>query len=584
MKSIFKINDNLDNELKINCEWKDNLGELTLTNNSKKNVKVAEIILFVADMPFAPDTKVYGEGFNMLSQYGGTVSSCNPITPYSDFGHYKLKKPENMNQVYNMALFSPADEDHLIIGYASCYRFNGWIRFNEHVLQIGLNCENITVAANETIVLEQIYIERGKRNDILNNLADAIGKNHPQLPFPEIPTGWCSWPVFGPFVTSKNIYDNLNEIKKRNLDFKYIQIDDGYQAKWGDWFDFSDQFEVGVDKICQDINKQGFEPAIWVAPFVAEPTSKILAEHPDWFVQDDYGKPLASNTVTFGGWRCAPWSILDTTNPEVLDHIKNVFKKMHDEWCVRYFKLDAIVWASFPYGHRQDKTKTGVEAYRMGMQAIIDAVGDDSFILVANSPMWPSIGVVHGMRVTCDVNRTWGRFKQIAKECFFRNWQHNKLWINDPDTVLFLNRKRTGQMGPDGMIFEDDGSISQAEFLFNAAYVMASGGMVLGGDDVPHMNDKTIELTNKLLPPTNVPAEFDDDTFTVGRAKISDDKTIIYVFNFDDEAKDISVKFDGCFDITDLFEDKHIGTFKNEINFKDLAPHDAKVLICKRTK
>ncbi len=581
MKNIFKLNNSLGSSLVLNAKWDGCVCDITLTNNSDKEQKIGDITIFEADMPFAPDTEFYGEGYNMLSQYGGAINDFKLLGSFSDYNHYKFKKPDGINQVYNMIIFYPKGQLPLLIGFCSCFRFNGWIRFNEQSLQIALNGENITIEPGKTISLEEIYIKQGERNDILNSFAKAIEKNHPRREFKEIPTGWCSWLVYGPNITAQNIYDNLDAIKNHNLDLKYIQIDDGYQKYWGDWLDFTDKFKGGVKNVCLDIKKKGFEPAIWVAPFVAERDSRLFREHPDWFVKDDDGKPLSSGDVSFGGWRCAPWYILDTTHKEALDYIKTVFKAMRNEWQIKYFKLDAIVWGAMPFGNRYDKNKTCVEAYKMGMNAIIEAVGEDSFILGCNSPMWPSIGLVNGMRVTNDNLRGWAQFKQLAIECFNRSWQHNTLWINDPDTVLLQNQ-RVELVGADGTVTYIEDSVTDDEFKFNSAYTMASGGMVLSGDDVSSLTSENIELLRRLLPPTQISAEFDDKSFTVGRAKISDEKTIIYVFNFDDKEKQIKISLDTKMHIFDLLENESLGIYENEITLKDFKPHYAKALICKK--
>lgn len=564
---------------RINAKWQGNVCHLTLTNISEEPRRVGDLTVLEAAMPFSADTRVYGEGFSMLAQYAGTVADCKLIGSYCDVDHYKIYKPAGVNQVFNMAIFSPCEEEHLLVGFSSCRRFVGCVRFNAEVLQVSLNCENITVAAGEEIALEEIYLETGEKNAILRHFARAIAKHHPQLPFPEIPTGWCSWLIYGSRVTAQNIYDNLDAIKANGLDLKYIQIDDGYQAKWGDWFDFTDKFEGGVKKVCLDIKTKGFEPAIWLAPFVAEKTSRLLTDHPDWFVADENGAPLSSGDVSFGGWRCAPWYILDLTHPGAIGYVKHVFKTMHDEWGIRYFKLDSIVWAAFPFGVRHDKSKTAIEAYKLGMQAIIDTVGEDSFILGGNSPMWPSIGMVHAMRVTNDNYRSWSKFVRLVRECFPRNWQHGRLWINDPDTVLLKN-KMVKTVAPDGSITYSEGTVPENEFAFNAAYTMASGGMVLSGDDVGDLTPKNIALLKKLLPPTGVAAEFDDNKNTLGRAVIDEQKTILYAFNLEEEAKAVSWQINGEVDVLDLFEDKHLGRFTDTVTFPALPPRSAKVLVC----
>jgi len=580
MKEYFKLNTALDG-MCLNAKWKGDVCEIILTNVTDADISVGDITIFEADNPFSADTEFYGEGYNMLSQYGGTVESFKLLGSFSDYSHYKLPKPENMNQVYNMAIFCPKGRLPLLIGFSSCFRFNGWIRFNKEKIQIALNGENIKIAAGETLSLEEIFIKEGEYNKVIKDFGDAIAKNHPRLPFPEIPTGWCSWLVYGPDITAKNIYDNLDAISDKGLDLKYIQIDDGYQAHWGDWFDFTDKFDGGVKQICLDIKQKGFEPAIWVAPFVAEKDSKLFQEHPDWFVMDENGDPLSSGDVTFGGWRCAPWYVLDTTNPKALEYIKTVFRTMRREWQIRYFKLDAIVWEALPFGVRCDKTKTSVEAFKMGMKAIYEATEGDSFILGGNSPMWPASGTVHGMRVTNDNARGWYIFTQLARECFMRNWQHNRLWINDPDTVLLQNRliKIVGPDGESSTVKQD--SVTDDEFAFNAAYTMASGGMVLSGDDVSGLTDKNTELLRRLLPPTDHAALFDDGSFTVGRARLFDGRPIIYVFNFDDFKKDIKIKIDGKAEAYDIIENKSLGVYENEIALKDFKPHFARALILK---
>ena len=209
MQKIFKLNETPVEGLRLAAEWKGNLCNLTLTNTSEEPKPLGDLTLFTAEMPFSPDTEFYGEGYNMLSQYGGTLRNFRLLGSFSDYDHYKFKRPADKHQVYNMLILYPKSAAPLLIGFSSCFRFNGWIRFNESVLEIALNGENVKVAPGDTIHLEQVYVEQGDRNTILNNFASAIGVNHPRREFPEIPTGWCSWLVYGPEVTAKNIYDNL---------------------------------------------------------------------------------------------------------------------------------------------------------------------------------------------------------------------------------------------------------------------------------------------------------------------------------------------------------------------------------------
>jgi alpha-galactosidase len=145
-----------------------------------------------------------------------------------------------------------------------------------------------------------------------------------------------------------------------------------------------------------------------------------------------------------------------------------------------------------------------------------------------------------------------------------------------------LKNKKTRIVSPDGTITYSEGKVPDHEFMFNAAYTMASGGMVLSGDDVGDLDEPRIALLKKLLPPTKVAAEFDDDSFTTGKAVIDETKTILYAFNFEEEAKDVEWSIDGTAHVLDLFEDKDMGVLTDKIRYADLQPHSAKVLICNK--
>src|SRR6266480_1688390 len=167
-----------------------------------------------------------------------------------------------------------------------------------------------------------------------------------------------------------------------------VQIDDGYQSAIGDWLDTGAAFGGNIRTVLAEIRRRGFEPAIWVAPFIAEEKSAVFAQHPDWFIKDATGAPLRSDRVTFGGWRRGPWYALDATHPGAQDHLARVFKTMRDEWGCTYFKLDANFWGAMHGRRFHDPKATRIEAYRRGMQAIRRGSGD-SFLLGCNHPIWP---------------------------------------------------------------------------------------------------------------------------------------------------------------------------------------------------
>lgn len=565
-----------ETQYSISAVWNGSDCRLTLTNPTGETIRLKKIPVMKMDMPFDPDTPVYGEGYNKLSQYGGTVREVKLTSSYSDHRHYKLPVPDGFQQVYNMVCFMPEKEDSLLLGFSSCNRFNGEFWFNETELQVILNLEGIEILPGETVALESFFARTGILSELKAHFAAEIQKHHPLLRTEEIPTGWCSWTVYGPNVTAQNILDNLKAIKKSGLNLKYIQLDDGYQPYMGDWLSTTDAFEGGIEKLCLSIKEQGFEPAIWVAPFIAEEKSELFQTHPDWFVKDETGNPLPANKVTFAGWRCAPWYMLDGTHPGARAYLTHVFKTMREQWQVKYFKMDANMWGAMPFGVRYEKNRTCIEAYRMGMKAILEGAGQDSFLLGCNAPMWASLGMVHGMRITNDNSRNFSTFAHLAKECFPRNWQHNHLWVNDPDTVLLRNAG-VDVVDPAGNPILPDGAATQQDFLFNATYTLASGGMVLSGDNMMEFSEQNIRILKKLLPVRGVAAVFDSADYTVGRIPL-DGEEIICVFNYDEVEREYRIGFTERAEVSDFWSEENLGIWEAGVHTVRLAGHSAKAL------
>lgn len=396
-----------------------------------------------------------------------------------------------------------------------------------------------------------MVILKGERNKILAEFAETICKNHPVKKYCEIPVGWCSWYCIGPNISEKDIFDNLKVIKEKMPELKYIQIDDGFQPFMGDWLLTSDKFNRPMKEICKDIKKAGFEPAIWLAPFIASKKSRVLKEHPDYFVQDENGKPLCCEGVTFKGWRDAPWYMLDGTNPNAQKFIYDTVYEIYHNWGVKYFKLDANVWGALPFGNRYDKNATAVEAYRRGMEALLKATGDDAFILGCNAPMWPSLGLVSGMRVTNDVIRNISHMANLSEQCFHRNWMHNKLWVNDPDCLIMTDTV-SPVMDPAGIMHKSP--VKKKFYKLNNIYIRASGGMVLSGDYVSKYGKSEIERLKRILDTDYIAAQF-DDSLEIG-TKETTKGTEYFIFNRNKFIKKYEIFVTFGYDATDLYSNK----------------------------
>ncbi|MCS7460621.1 alpha-galactosidase [Paenibacillus doosanensis] len=567
---------NRSERARVAAEWAGETASFRLINEGDEPISVKEIVLFQGAWPFGGDTKFYGEGYSMLSQYGGTIGEPKMIGKFDDRKHYKLPATEGFFTAYNFVLLSPEPTRHLLMGFTSCRRHTGEIRLAAGRFEVVLDGEELIVAPGESRELESFALLTGSdREALLEQFAALIEAHHPKLETPGVPTGWCSWYCFGPAVTEQNIFDNLHAIGKQVPQLKYIQIDDGYQAYMGDWLTPGQSFS-DMEKLCKQIKAEGFEPAIWVAPFIAQQESALFREHPDWFIRDEEDKPLASNRISFGGWRHGPWYMLDGTHPEARDYLRRVFRTMREQWGCHYFKLDANMWGALPGGRRYIPEATKVEAYRMGMEAVLEGAGVDSFLLGCNAPMWPSLGTVHGMRVTGDISRKWPVFALLAAEGFSRNWQHGRLWVNDPDCLVLENRN-IKLVDPDGTVRRGMSSITPDEFMFHAAYIVASGGMVLSGDDMQTMSKSNLQLVKKALTTRNIAARFDDDSFRVGRVN-EPDRQLLCLFNWEEAVSDLTIQLDRAGRLEDFWTGEELGFWEGRLTLTGMPPHSARVL------
>ncbi len=555
------IADDLDaaKQVQLVRRWRGSLCNSRLINRGHRPVRIKEVILFDIPISHPPQTKLYGEGFQMLTQTGGTLGQPVNYSQYTDAQHYKLPTPAGARVFYGLVIMSLPAGDHTLYGFTSCRRFAGQFYLRSSSLQIVVDTEGRELGPGETWILEDLTVRSGSdREQLLAGLARQLVVNHPPQLVPTPPTGWCSWYFFGPRVTAQNVLDNLDFIAKNAPQLKYIQIDDGYQPAMGDWLETGTAFGGNVQSVLKAIRARGFEPAIWVAPFVAEEKSHLFAQHPDWFVKDSEGKPLRSDRVTFGGWRHGPWYVLDGTHPEAQLHLEKVFRTMRHEWGCTYFKLDANFWGAIHGGHFHDPRATRIEAYRRGMRAIHRGA-ENGFILGCNHPLWPSLGLIHGSRSSNDIKRSWDRIKTTARQNLSRNWQNGRLWWNDPDAICLA------------------GDLPLNEFQFHATAIYASGGMVLSGDDLTKIPPDRLEMLRKLLPPSGVAAKFEDDSLRVGTVELPD-RQMVCLFNWSDESQSFRFKLPRLSEVTDYWSGEKFGKRDGWFSRNDVSPHTAVLL------
>jgi alpha-galactosidase len=539
---------------------------VSIKNVSGKAQRIKEIALFAGDIPVS-DAKVYGEGYHMLCQYRGNMSKLEVVGAYgADKTFFNL--PDNpydrdLNTVYYLLHLSA--NKNSIIAFASCHKFLGKFRFSPGYLEAIMDCEDIVLQPGANWDMEELVVFSGDdSNGLYEKLAAAINANHPPMKssWNKIPTGWCSYYCVGTF-TPEEIYKNANAMAERIPELEMIQIDAGLNTHNGDWNQW--KFDDDLADACRKVREYGVDAGGYYSPFVVDNDSFLAQNHPNWLVQDEEGKPTNRHCYK------KSWFILDGSHPEARAHLKRLIRHMYDECNLRYFKLDFLSYGALPAGRRYDETITSVEAYRMGMKAILEEVGDDSFVLACNAPFWPTLGMCHANRTTNDIFRAWKQVGLNALEQFYRNWQHQRLWINDPDVVV-LEKLDIVRTGKDGQPSPRLCTLTDAEFEFHKAFAIACGGMILSGDLLYELSDANISVLKKMMGAMGEAAIFDDDSFEVARFKTKD---IVCLFNWHETSKTIAAEIDGR--VKDFFTDEDLGTFDGRLSI-ELPPHGGKVL------
>ncbi|MFZ0889873.1 MAG: glycoside hydrolase family 36 protein, partial [Candidatus Binataceae bacterium] len=221
--------------------------------------------------------------------------------------------------------------------------------------------------------------------------------------------GWCSWYHYFHAISEDALRANLSALAAMRAEFplEVVQLDDGFQSALGDWDTTNARFPSGLERIAGEIRAAGFEAGIWTAPFLAARDSRIMSEHPDWFIRYSEGRLLrAGYNTNWTSHQDAFAYALDPSNPAFRAHLTRLFEKLTG-FGYSYLKLD-FLYAAAAEGMRHDPEATRAETLRSGLEAIRAGAGTRAFILGCGCPLGPAIGIVDGMRIGPDVAPTWG--------------------------------------------------------------------------------------------------------------------------------------------------------------------------------
>ncbi len=398
----------------------------------------------------------------------------------------------------------------------------------------------------------------------LNRILNKI-----QLPR-TLPAGWCSWP---------DMYYNINETKilriadfaagqyLQDFGFSVIQIDDGFQRQWGDW-EGNLYFPRGMKWLAEEIQKRGFTPGIWLAPYAISINHKLVSQNPELLYQEPAG---GFRTLTY--YIGIPVYGLDISLPRSQEWVKSLFQRFSGRG-YKFFKLDYIYDTVLNAKQFADPHLTKSQVYRRGLRNIRTAAGDRAWILECGA--LSAAGLCDSWRINADIGASWfelvkvrGTGRAVAK----RYYLHGRLFHNDPDHL----------------VVRDPLTLDQARVL--ATNVALSGGQVLAGDELYNLPAERLGIIKKVLPPCGKAATpldlFEKQMPEIFVRKIKRDFEewwMLTVINWQNTPAEKTITLnwpdfdpDAQYSAFEFWEQSFLGLVRRQISLK-LAPTSVKVI------
>ena len=141
---------------------------------------------------------------------------------------------------------------------------------------------------------------------------------------------WCAWGYERTFTVNE-VLGTLPKVKE--LGFKWVDVDDGFQIAEGDW-ETNSRFNGTKDmrRITDAIHSYGLKAKLWWAPLAADPDTRAVHNHPEMVLMDYQGAP--EYITWWDSWYLSP--VNDATRKYTVDLVDRFI----DEWGFDGLKLD----------------------------------------------------------------------------------------------------------------------------------------------------------------------------------------------------------------------------------------------------
>jgi hypothetical protein len=407
--------------------------------------------------------------------------------------------------------------------------------------------------------------------------------HHARVTLPSL-IGWWSWTAYyfglnegAALTNAKLLAEHLKE-----FGYNYFHIDEGYQYARGEYTtENATTFPGGMKAFEAKIQRLGLNPGIWTAPFEVSERSWVYQHHKDWLVRNLHDQPIHAGFVINNpkhNRQLDALYMLDTTNPGAQNYLRETYGTLAHEWGVRYIKLDFMDDSAIE-GRRYRPNTTAMEAQRIGLQVIREAVGENVILDKDGSAMLNPVGLVDSGRISQDTGHTFESSHDAATGVAARYYMNRNFYVGDPDAFTVSRQTVDEQEWHGGKR-----PLTLDEARVSIALSAVSGGMFEIGDDLPTLfadADRMALVENRDLInmarlgraslPVDLMTYAAEDTMpSIFVLHESKRQSIVTVFNWTEKERehqlqlsDLGLPTGGSIEAVDLFGDK--GPFRPDI-------------------
>lgn len=260
------------------------------------------------------------------------------------------------------------------------------------------------------------------------------------------------------------VKEAVSRLRALKIPLDWFAVGPNYAARAGDWLESAEKFQDRMGSVSRSIGEANFIPGIRFAPFLVSKNSWAAKERREWLVGAANGAPV---TVRGYASKNEALYVLDVTNDEVIQHVRNLLVTMRSRWGFRVFIIERFSDALLPGKRKAAQAGPGVLMERAG-RVIREAVGGKVLLIGSSVPLLGTSGVWDAVFTTPppEAGMPPRHLADLSSGIIHRSMWNRGTWIN-----------AGGPMPLD--FFRGSGD---AVLSFRRAALLCSGMVVLAGD------------------------------------------------------------------------------------------------------